>query len=177
MPWQILEKRAALKGQREKEVNFMERTIIVIFFISFALCGCSANDIKYSSEETITENFSTVIQEETNSEYDISTEEAASEVPFLVVIDKEALETGLADQTTVIIDTELTDWEYSVKADYGDILNLNKSCFDYIRPKDNKKYEDTITVFFADKENKRTYKTIIPLNFPASSDNILPKIE
>lgn len=161
----------------------MERTIIVIFFISFALCGCNANDIRYSSEETITENFSTIIQEETNSEYDISTEEAASEenslysIPFFVAIDKAALETGLVNQTTVIIDTELTDWEYSVKADYGDILNLNKNSFDYIRPKDKKKYEDTVTIYFADKENKRTYKTIIPLNFSTSSDSILPKTE
>lgn len=168
----------------------MKSKIVVVFCICFALSGCNTNHVRNSSERLIADNFRTAM-EETDTEYDISSKEAENEertlskksaldVPFHVEMDKNALQIGLVNQTTVTIFTEITDWTYSVKADYGKILNIKEKSFDYIKPKDEKQYEDTITVYFTDKENKRTYECVIPLNFPIPPEavkNILSEVE
>ena len=97
-------------------------------------------------------------------------------MPFDVYIDKGALRRGKVKKAIAIIDTELTNWEYSVQAEFGTISNIGQDSFEYTRPKNEKQYEDTITVQFADKENKRIYQSVISLVFPISPEAVGPNI-
>lgn len=147
----------------------MKRKMVLLFCICLILTSCNTKHENFSSKEIVNEHDSIVMEEETSeteSEGMVISEDNLNEIPFYVDIDKTALQAGLVSQVTATINTELSDWEYHVKADYGKIQNINKYTFDYIKPKDEQQYKDVLTVYFTDKENKRNYEAVIPLDFP-----------
>lgn len=137
--------------------------LIVTLILMTLSIGCS-------SAVTKTDDSATIILDETDTTA-TNSENAETGPPFNVLIDKTILETRQSKQTTVLIDTELTNWSYTAQAEYGSITNVGEKSFDYSIPKDIEQIEDTITIQFSDKENKRTYKCQIPLHFPVSPTN------
>ncbi|MFR6229130.1 MAG: hypothetical protein ACLUNJ_23185 [Enterocloster sp.] len=136
--------------------------LIVTLILMTLSIGCS-------SAVTKTDDSATINLDETDTTA-TSSENAETDPPFNVLIDKTILETRQSKQATVLIDTELTDWSYTVQAEHGSITNVGENSFDYSIPKDIEQIEDTITIQFSDEENKRTYKCQIPLHFPVSPE-------
>lgn len=88
--------------------------------------------------------------------------------PFLVAIDKTAIETRKEKETTVFIVTELEDWDFTVSTQYGKISNIGKNSFDYIAPEDEEILEDAITIFLTDKDSGISYNWNIPIMFSST---------
>ena len=87
----------------------MKKTVLVFMILVTMLTGC--NNAKTSSNETINE---------TNiSETAEISEEARERTPFEVLIDKPSLESGKEKETTVIIVTDIKDWDYTVSSEIG----------------------------------------------------------
>ena len=93
------------------------------------------------------------------------TDTGRADVPFMISLDKQALESGSMEKATVTIGTDLKDWSYSVTAEYGVIENMQEMSFDYWRPEDGKYDKDTITLEFTDEDNGSIYSISIPLRF------------
>lgn len=93
------------------------------------------------------------------------TDTGRADVPFMISLDKQALESGSMEKATVTIGTDLKDWSYSVTAEYGVIENMQEMSFDYRRPEDGKYDKDTITLEFTDEDNGSIYSIGIPLRF------------
>ena len=114
----------------------MKKTVLVFMILVTMLTGC--NNAKTSSNETINE---------TNiSETAEISEEARERTPFEVLIDKPSLESGKEKETTVIIVTDIKDWDYTVSSENGKISNKEENSFVYAVPKDESEREDTITI-------------------------------
>jgi hypothetical protein len=143
-----------LKKWRRK----MKKTVLVFMILVTMLTGC--NNAKTSSNETINE---------TNiSETAEISEEARERTPFEVLIDKPSLESGKEKETTVIIVTDIKDWDYTVSSENGKISNKEENSFVYAVPKDESEREDTITIQLSDNENGTSYEYTIPLIFANS---------
>ena len=95
-------------------------------------------------------------------------EEARERTPFEVLIDKPSLESGKEKETTVIIVTDIKDWDYTVSSENGKISNKEENSFVYAVPKDESEREDTITIQLSDNENGTSYEYTIPLIFANS---------
>ena len=136
----------------------MKKTVLVFMILVTMLTGC--NNAKTSSNETINE---------TNiSETAEISEEAIERTPFEVLIDKPSLESGKEKETTVIIVTDIKDWDYTVSSENGKITNKEENSFVYAVPKDESEREDTITIQLSDNENGTSYEYTIPLIFANS---------
>lgn len=143
-----------LKKRRKK----MKKTVLVFMSIITMLTGC--NKVETSPNETINE---------TNmSETTEISEEALDRIPFEVLIDKPSLESGKEKETTVIIVTDIEDWDYTVSSENGKISNKEENSFVYTVPKDESEREDTITIQLSDNENRTSYEYTIPLIFANS---------
>lgn len=136
----------------------------------FALSGRNDSTLTTSCMETNKYNIST---EETTSNYQKVLTEKPTEFPFDVYIDKPSLELKKTKETRVFIDTELTDWNYSVQAKHGTISEKNSNSFVYTRPKDENHKNDVVTIELVDGENKIQYKYVIPLNYIFNPENIV----
>ena len=84
------------------------------------------------------------------------------------MIDKPSLESGKEKETTVIIVTDIKDWDYTVSSENGKISNKEENSFVYAVPKDESEREDTITIQLSDNENGTSYEYTIPLIFANS---------
>ena len=136
----------------------MKKTVLVFMILVTMLTGC--NNAKTSSNETINE---------TNiSETAEISEEARERTPFEVLIDKPSLESGKEKETTVIIVTDIKDWDYTVSSENGKISNKEENSFVYAVPKAEGEREDTITIQSSDNENGTSYEYAIPLIFANS---------
>ncbi len=78
--------------------------------------------------------------------------------PFDIQIDKTALQTRKETETEVTINTNLTDWGYTVSSEKGKISDINKNSFIYIAPKDERVLDDTIKMKLSDYENGISYE-------------------
>lgn len=126
----------------------------VIIFLSILLffTGCEPNTIGL---ESITSD--DVIREE----------ESYDTIPFTVIADTRSLELLQEDTITVLITSEVNDWDYSVETVSGKISNILPASFDYTRSINDTQetQKDEITIKFMDKENGRNYEYVIPLLF------------
>ena len=105
---------------------------------------------------------------------DLNSESLGSS-PFEILIDKTALQIGKQKETKVIIDTDLTDWSYTVSSEKGKISEKNKNSFSYKVPKDER--NDTIKIQLSDYENGRSYEYTIPLIFAGSNEHSLDDMD
>lgn len=87
-----------------------------------------------------------------------------SDVPFEVIVDKNALESRKDRKVTIKIISELEDWGFYAKTENGKISNKTTTSFDYERIKEDI-IEDTITIYFTNNKTAREYKCSIPLIF------------
>lgn len=126
--------------------------------LSLSLCSCrnisATSHIETSSNEA-----------DTSETAEIS-EGPLDRTPFEVLIDKPSLESGKEKETTVIIVTDIEDWDYTVSSENGKISNKEANSFVYAVPKDESEREDTITIQLSDNENGTSYEYTIPLIFP-----------
>lgn len=129
---------------------------------SLMLCSCSntptTNNAETSDNETTNET-------DTLKTIEVS-EDMPDTIPFEVVIDKASLESGKEEETTVLIETNIEDWEYMVSSENGKISNIESASFVYAIPKDEDEREDTIKIRLSDYENGVSYEYNIPLFFP-----------
>lgn len=133
--------------------------IYLILVIGFGVSGCSgaASEISVSLRE-----------DSTTYEY-----ESLEPFPFDVKIDKPSLELEKVDETRVFIFTELTEWSYTVQAEYGKISEKKVDSFVYTKPKDKDQKEDIITLDLIDGENNVHYKLVIPLSYIFDPEHII----
>ena len=103
----------------------------------------------------------------------IREEESYDTIPFTVIADTRSLELLQEDTITVLITSEVNDWDYSVETVSGKISNKRSASFDYTRPVENTQetQEDKITVKLMDKENGKSYEYVIPLLFIKGTRN------
>lgn len=134
----------------------MKKIVLVFMLLAITLTGC--NNAETSSNETNTSETAEI------------SKEALERTPFEVLIDKPSLESGKENETTVIIVTDIEDWDYTVSSENGKISNKEANSFVYAVPKDKSEREDTITIQLSDNENGTSYEYTIPLIF---SNNIL----
>ena len=140
----------------------MKFAIVMLFVVSLCACGNKEVETETESMETDIAVSDVTIQYEDN-DTEQSSEDESEEVPFQVLIDKYSLEDGFKESDTVMIVTELTEWNYTVETDYGSITDKSRTSFVYKKPKGQ--YEDNIIISFVNKENAKVYKTVIPLYF------------
>lgn len=88
-------------------------------------------------------------------------------------IDKPALQNGREKETTVVITTEIEDWEYTASVVNGKISNYSSTSFTYTVPKDEEIREDTITILLSDYENGKQYEYSIPLIFSKITEQMI----
>ncbi len=134
----------------------MKKIVLVFMILAIMLTGC--NNAETSSNETINET-------NTSETAEIS-EEALDRIPFEVLMDKPSLENGQEKETTVIIVTDIEDWDYTVLSENGKISSIEANSFVYTVPKDENEREDTITIQLSDNDNGTSYEYTIPLIFP-----------
>lgn len=133
-------------------------------FIFMTGCGNSvykANEITMVEEENAESNLDsnsfTVVEEE-------STESDLDSIPFTVLADLSSLEFSQGETITILIATEVIDWDYYVETENGIISNKLSTSFDYTRSSKDT-WEDTIIIYFTDKGTGKRYKDTIPLVF------------
>ena len=134
----------------------MKKIVLVFMILAIMLTGC--NNAETSSNETINET-------NTSETAEIS-EEALDRIPFEVLMGKPSLENGQEKETTVIIVTDIEDWDYTVLSENGKISSIEAYSFVYTVPKDENEREDTITIQLSDNDNGTSYEYTIPLIFP-----------
>jgi len=77
-----------------------------------------------------------------------SEEDSYDTSPFMVLADTWSLELQQRNTITVLIVSEIDEWDYSVETVSGKISNKRSASFDYTRPVENTQetQEDKITV-------------------------------
>lgn len=134
----------------------------MLFMMSLCACGNKA-------VETETESMGTDIAvSDVTMQYDNDatirySEEEPEEVPFYVLLNKTAFQSESKNSDIITITTDLTDWDYTVIADYGEITNKEPSSFVYNKPEEQN--GDNIFISFVDKTTDKEYSTLLPLTF------------
>lgn len=157
---------------------------IMLMLCSMLLCACSTNNTTANEKKEVVESAqeSTIASEretqsiETGSEEleTVKVTEATEEsLPFKVQIDKPALQNGREKETTVVITTEIEDWEYTASVVNGKISNYSSTSFTYTVPKDEEIREDTLTILLSDYENGKQYEYNIPLIFSKITEQMI----
>ena len=128
--------------------------LVMLFMMSLCACGNKA-------VETETESMGTDIAvSDVTIRY---SEEKPEEVPFYVLLNKTAFQSESKNSDIITITTDLTDWDYTVIADYGEITNKEQSSFVYNKPEEQN--GDNIFISFVDKTTDKEYSTLLPLTF------------
>lgn len=136
--------------------------LVMLFMMSLYACGNKA-------VETETESMGTDIAvSDITMQYDNDvtirySEEEPEEVPFYVLLNKTAFQSESKNSDIITITTDLTDWDYTVIADYGEITNKEQSSFVYNKPEEQN--GDNIFISFVDKTTDKEYSTLLPLTF------------
>ncbi|RHP57826.1 hypothetical protein DWZ16_10300 [Clostridium sp. AF29-8BH] len=149
---------------------------IMLMLCSMLLCACSTNNTTANEKKEVVESAqeSTIASEretqsiETGSEEleTVKVTEATEEsLPFKVQIDKPALQNGREKETTVVITTEIEDWEYTASVVNGKISNYSSTSFTYTVPKDEEIREDTLTIYYPIMKMVNNTNTVFPLSF------------
>lgn len=157
---------------------------IMLVLCSLLLCACSPNNtdanekkevVESAQESTIASKSETQSIEADSEELEtIKVTEATGEsLPFEVQIDKSALQIGREKETTVVITTEIENWDYTASVVNGKISNYSSTSFTYTVPKDEEVREDTITILLSDYENGKQYEYSIPLIFSKITEQMI----
>lgn len=99
--------------------------------------------------------------------------------PFHIkVTDRASLENRRINHTRVFIKTELADWSYSVRAEYGTVSEITSNSFLYTSPQDQKQLRDLLTITLkqpANTDGEGTPERILflPLHFRMTHEAIL----
>lgn len=142
--------------------NFVSSVMIIGLFLS----GCSLQEATELENNKVIES---KIENTEKLEIIEAADDASISMPFEVQIDKTSLQIRKEKEVTVIITSNVEDWDFRVSAENGKISNIGKNSFTYTVPKDEDEREDTIAIQLTDYENGTLYKCRIPLIFSSNS--------
>ena len=136
--------------------------LVMLFMMSLCACGNKAVETETKSMGTDIAVSDITMQYDNDVTIRYS-EEEPEEVPFYVLLNKTAFQSESKNSDIITITTDLTDWDYTVIADYGEITNKEQSSFVYNKPEEQN--GDNIFISFVDKTTDKEYSTLLPLTF------------
>lgn len=145
--------------------------VFSIVIIGLFLSGCSLQE---ATEFENNKDIESTIENTKELEIIEAAEDSSTSMPFEVQIDKTSLQIRKEKEVTVIITSNVNDWDFSVSAENGKISNIAENSFTYTAPKDEDDREDTIAIQLTDYENGTLYKYRIPLIF--SNNSVIPSM-
>ena len=140
-------------------------TVVMLFMVS--LCACGNKEVETETEPMGTDiAVSDVATQYDNYDNNVTmqySKDEPEEIPFYVLLNKTAFQSESKNSDIITITTDLTDWDYTVIADYGEITNKEQSSFVYNKPEEQN--GDNIFISFVDKTTDKEYSTLLPLTF------------
>lgn len=138
------------------------RFLISIIVICMIHSGCQGDLNTQSSADTELINDSQINEAGSPPKDDVQDNES---YPFTLSLNNYELGSIKDETVNIILLTDIEDWEYTAKAEYGSISNLNENSFDYTRARSESVKNDTITISFTDRSNHKVYTSTFPIRF------------